>query len=305
MNSRYSDIIAKDADIINRFLENCAQLEISENSPWERVLEAEKYALSAGGKRIRPVLAVEFYKLFSVKHEAEAFVYEAAATLEMTHTFSLIHDDMPEMDDDDLRRGKPATHIKFGTDVGLLAGDGLAILPYEILSQMAIDGKITHEIAVKLISILAGSAGNRGMIAGQMLDIWSEERFEYIDEAFLRKMSDLKTGCILTASCLFGAALAGADENQLKSAKIYAKNVGLAFQIVDDVLDVTSDARTLGKPIGSDTKRKKSTFADILGINGAMTEAKRLSVAAANALYEYPESELLREFALSLAERKN
>lgn len=304
MNELYSKIITFDAEKINGCLKSCPQLQVVESSPWEEVLEAESYALSAGGKRIRPVLAVEFYKLFSGQSEAPDWVYEASCALEMTHTFSLIHDDMPEMDNDDLRRGRPATHIKYGNAVGLLAGDGLAILPYEILSQMALDGKISAETAVKLINLLANGAGNKGMIAGQMLDLWSEERTDGIDEAFLRKMSGLKTGCLLMASCLFGGVLAGADEKMLKNAEIYAKNVGLAFQIVDDILDVTSDTETLGKPVGSDMDRKKPTFADILGIVGAKEEAVRLSKAAAEALSPYPGSGLLREFALSLAVRK-
>ena len=304
MNKAFSDIIAAEAEKINFFLESCPQLDIRENSPWEKVLEAEKYALSAGGKRIRPVLAVEFYKLFSGAETVPDFVYEAACTLEQTHTFSLIHDDMPEMDDDDLRRGRPATHIAYGNALGLLAGDGLAILPYEILSQMSVEGKISHKIAVKLINTLSKNAGNRGMIAGQVLDLWSEDRPEGVDDAFLRKMSHLKTGRMLIASCVFGAILAEADDEKLRSAEIYAENVGLAFQIVDDVLDVTSSAEDLGKPIGSDIERKKSTFSDTLGIEGALSEAERLSKIAACEISKYPNGGLLSEFALELAHRK-
>lgn len=304
MNKAFSDIISADAAKINSFIGDCPQLDMCGDSPWEKVLEAEKYALSAGGKRIRPVLAVEFYKLFSGNDTVPDYVYEAACTLEQTHTFSLIHDDMPEMDDDDLRRGRPATHIAYGNAIGLLAGDGLAILPYEILSQLALDGKIPSDIAVKLINTLSKNAGNRGMIAGQVLDLWSEERTDEITDSFLRKMSHLKTGRMLIASCVFGAILAGADDEQLKSAEIYAENVGLAFQIVDDVLDVTSSAEDLGKPIGSDVERQKSTFADILGIDGALTEAERLSKIAADEISKYPNSELLSEFALELAHRK-
>ena len=304
MNKAFSEEIALEAEKINRCLEECKFLEIAENSPWERVLEAEKYALSAGGKRIRPVLAIEFYKLFSGEKTVPDYVYSAACALEMTHTFSLIHDDMPEMDDDDLRRGKPATHVEFGAAIGLLSGDGLAILPYELLSSLALDSKISAETAVKLIKILSESAGNRGMIAGQVLDLWSEERSDGVDCAFLRKMSDLKTGRMLRASCVFGAVLAGADDEKLKSAEVYAEKVGLAFQIVDDVLDVTSTAEALGKPIGSDIERKKLTFADALGIDGAIKEAEKLSKEASDELEKYSGSELLREFAISLAKRK-
>ncbi len=304
MNKEYLDIISSDTVKINGFILRCPQLAFKKDLPEDRVLEAENYALSVGGKRIRPVLAVEFYRLFSGCEEIPDYVYEAACVLEMTHTFSLIHDDMPEMDDDELRRGMPATHVKFGTDVGLLAGDGLAIQPYEILSQLAIDGKIPADTALRLINVLSRSAGNRGMIAGQMLDLWSENRAESVDGEFLKKMSDFKTGCLLKASCLFGAIMADADGEGIERAGRYAENVGLAFQIVDDVLDVTSTPETLGKPVLSDKGRKKPTFADVLGIDGALCEARRLSALAAGELEKYPRSDLLREFALSLAERK-
>lgn len=304
MNKEYLDIISSDTVKINGFILRCPKLAFKKDLPEDRVLEAENYALSVGGKRIRPVLAVEFYRLFSGCEEIPDYVYEAACVLEMTHTFSLIHDDMPEMDDDELRRGMPATHVKFGTDVGLLAGDGLAIQPYEILSQLAIDGKISADTALRLINVLAQSAGNRGMIAGQMLDLWSENRAESVDGEFLKKMSDFKTGCLLKASCLFGAIMADADGEGIERAGRYAENVGLAFQIVDDVLDVTSTPETLGKPVLSDKGRKKPTFADVLGIDGALCEARRLSALAAGELEKYPRSDLLREFALSLAERK-
>lgn len=304
MNKEYLDIISSDTVKINGFILRCPQLAFKKDLPEDSVLEAENYALSVGGKRIRPVLAVEFYRLFSGCEEIPDYVYEAACVLEMTHTFSLIHDDMPEMDDDELRRGMPATHVKFGTDVGLLAGDGLAIQPYEILSQLAIDGKISADTALRLINVLAQSAGNRGMIAGQMLDLWSENRAESVDGEFLKKMSDFKTGCLLKASCLFGAIMADADGEGIERAGRYAENVGLAFQIVDDVLDVTSTPETLGKPVLSDKGRKKPTFADVLGIDGALCEARRLSALAAGELEKYPRSDLLREFALSLAERK-
>ena len=304
MNKEYLDIISSDTVKINGFILRCPQLAFKKDLPEDRVLEAENYALSVGGKRIRPVLAVEFYRLFSGCEEIPDYVYEAACVLEMTHTFSLIHDDMPEMDDDELRRGMPATHVKFGTDVGLLAGDGLAIQPYEILSQLALDGKISADTALRLIKVLAQSAGNRGMIAGQMLDLWSENRAESVDGEFLKKMSDFKTGCLLKASCLFGAIMADADGEGIERAGRYAENVGLAFQIVDDVLDVTSTPETLGKPVLSDKGRKKPTFADVLGIDGALCEARRLSALAAGELEKYPRSDLLREFALSLAERK-
>lgn len=304
MKPEYSETVKKEAEIISETLKSYPELKICENSPWEKVLEAENYALSAGGKHVRGVLAVEFYKLFSGMTEVPEYVYEAAGAIEMTHTFSLIHDDMPEMDDDDMRRGKPAVHIVYGNAIGLLAGDGLSILPFEIISRLAMQNKITKETALKLINELSRKSGNRGMIAGQVLDLWSEERGSEIDEIFLRKMSDLKTGRMLEAACIFGALLAGADDKKIESAKIYAENIGLAFQIVDDILDVTSTEEELGKPIGSDSVRGKPTFADILGIDGAHREAVRLSGIAASEIMKYPGGDLLSEFAEELSERK-
>ena len=155
MRDEFKRTVASEAAMTAEFLLKLPELDIPENAEWKRVLEAECYALSGGGKHTRSVLAVEFYKLFSGLGEVPDFVYEAACAIEMTHTFSLIHDDMPEMDDDDLRRGRPSTHVAYGTAMGLLAGDGLAILPYEVLSRLALEGKISFETSVKLIKTLS------------------------------------------------------------------------------------------------------------------------------------------------------
>lgn len=304
MRDEFKRTVASEAARTAEFLLKLPELDIPENVEWKRVLEAECYALSGGGKHTRAVLAVEFYKLFSGLGEVPDFVYEAACTIEMTHTFSLIHDDMPEMDDDDLRRGRPSTHVAYGTAMGLLAGDGLAILPYEVLSRLALEGKISFETSVKLIKTLSENAGNRGMIAGQVMDLWCEEKpNEAISEDFLRKMSKLKTGRMIIASCVFGALLAGASSEKIRSAEIYAENIGLAFQIVDDILDVTSTPEELGKPIGSDNERHKPTFADILGLDGAQNEADRLSKAAYDEIMKYHGGELLAEYAIALSQR--
>ncbi len=172
----------------------------------ETLINAEEYSLLAGGKRIRGTLCLEFYKLFGGEKDISKF----AACLELVHTFSLIHDDMPEMDDDDLRRGKPTCHKQYGCATALLAGDGLAILPYKVISDSAINGDISYETAVKLNNILATSSGNQGMICGQMIDLWGEEHGLSYDEAV--EMYNRKTGALIKASCLFGAVLAGANE---------------------------------------------------------------------------------------------
>ena len=169
MRSEFSEIIGRDAEVINEMLLNHRLLKKTDGSPAETVIDAEVYALSAGGKRIRPVLAVEFYKLFSCIADPPEYVWEAACALEMVHTFSLIHDDMPEMDDDDLRRGKPSTHIKYGCAAGLLAGDGLAILPFELIAQNRADAdkasvrlrrKPRHDCRTDARPLVRGQRGN-------------------------------------------------------------------------------------------------------------------------------------------------
>lgn len=297
MNSSFVNELKALSEKVNNALYSIDLLKTNGNLPVEKVIEAENYALSAGGKRIRPVLCLAFYKLFG----GEADITELACCLELVHTFSLIHDDMPEMDNDDFRRGKPSTHKAFGEDVALLAGDGLAILPFEIISDSALNRKISFETAVKLTHMLSSSVGNRGMIAGQMLDIYSEGR--EVDEEFLLNMSSLKTGKLLVASCLFGAILANADEQMLNDAKVYAKNIGLAFQMVDDVLDVTGDEAVLGKPIGSDKDRSKTTFVDIYGVEGTLDKARKLTVYAVNAIEKYDGNEFLINLAKYLTER--
>lgn len=305
MKDEYKKTVSEEAMKVGDFLKRCPELRLLGDTEWEKVLEAENYALLGGGKHTRAVLAVEFYKLFSGHNYAPDYVYEAACAIEMTHTFSLIHDDMPEMDNDEIRRGRLAVHAAYGSAIGLLAGDGLAILTYEILSRLALEKKITFETSVRLINILSKNAGNHGMIAGQELDLWSENRaVEDISEVFLRKMSHLKTGRMLIASCLFGAVLAEADNEQMRAAEIYAENVGLAFQIVDDILDVTSTSEELGKPTGSDADRRKPTFVDVLGLENAQKEAKRLSKIASDEIMKYHGSELLSEFAEALSLRK-
>lgn len=286
----FETILNDDIERINRSIEKSPYLFANDSDAY-KVINAEYYALSAGGKRIRPVLCMEFYKLFGGTED----ISDIAACLEYIHTFSLIHDDMPEMDNDDLRRGKPSVHIKYGQDVALLAGDGLSILPFEIISDMSIDNRIDSKIAVELIKCISAASGNNGMIMGQMMDLCYNDSDVSID--YLVKMSELKTGRLLMASCAAGAILSGADDIKKKKASDYAYNLGLAFQIVDDVLDVIGDEKKLGKPIGSDKDRRKATFADILGIDGAKRLAKEYTEASISAISGYANSEFLIELA--------
>ncbi len=297
MNMTFKERMDSDVAAVNFALKRCSCLDCSGEEA-KRVISAEAYALSAGGKRIRPVLCMEFYRLFGGKQD----ITDIAACLEMIHTFSLIHDDMPEMDNDALRRGKPSCHVAYGTDIALLAGDGLSLLPFEIISDKARSGEIGLETSVNLIYELSRAAGSYGMIMGQELDLDSEGI--NVDAEFLTKMSELKTGCLLKAACRFGVILAGGNDEQLSSAEAYAKNLGLAFQIVDDILDVIGDEKLLGKPIGSDKQRSKNTFADILGIENAEKLAAEYTNSAAQAISKYEGSQFLRELAARLLTRK-
>ena len=294
MSEAFKERLSSDIEAVNSALKSCPYLRCEQ----EKVIRAENYALSAGGKRIRPVLCMEFYRLFGGTQD----ISDIAIFLEMIHTFSLIHDDMPEMDNDDLRRGKPSCHIAYGTDIALLAGDGLSLLPFEIISDKAKSGKISYETAVRLMSELSGAAGHRGMIMGQELDLCSEGIGA--DREFLTKMSSLKTGCLLKASCKFGAILAGCGDKEINAAETYAENLGLSFQIVDDILDVVGDEKLLGKPIGSDKERNKNTFADIMGIEKVEKLACEYTAAAVEAIKDYEGSQFLCELANSLLIRK-
>ena len=251
------------------------------------VADAMDYSLEAGGKRIRPVLVMEFCRLCGGKVEN---ALAPAAALEMIHTFSLIHDDLPCMDDDDMRRGKPSCHKQFGEACAVLAGDALAIRPFQVIAD---DDKLSADKKVKLISELACSSGPEGMIGGQIIDMENEER-DTVDEANLREMYALKTGKLIKTACIMGCIAAGADEKQTKAAEEYAHCLGLAFQIIDDILDVTADEAKLGKPTGSDAEENKTTFVTLFGIDGAKAEAKALTEKALKILDSFEDSGFLK-----------
>ncbi len=239
------------------------------NTNWyKEVVDASRYSLLLGGKRIRPIIMLEFCKLFGGDiNDAVNF----AVALEMIHTYSLIHDDLPCMDNDDLRRGKPACHIKFGEDIALLAGDTLLTESFKIAANAQIDA----DKKVKAISILAERAGLHGMIGGQVMDLSFEKSKPSLEE--LHAMYIKKTGCLISAAAEIGSIIGGADEEQFLIAKSYAVNLGLAFQIIDDILDVTGDQAVLGKPIGSDQQNQKTTFVTLLGLGKARQTAKELT----------------------------
>lgn len=243
---------------------------------YSSAVNAMRYSLLSGGKRIRPILLLEFYSLFGGRAES---ALNFAAAIEMIHTYSLIHDDLPCMDNDDMRRGKPSCHKAFGYDTALLAGD--ALLTHAFLAA-ASTADIPPERVSRAISVLAQKVGIYGMVGGQVMDLDFEKNGANGEE--LTAMYIKKTSCLLEAAAMCGAVLAGADEETVKKTEEYAENLGLAFQITDDILDCTADEKTLGKPIGSDEKNGKTTFVTLLGLDGAKQRAALLTKKAEDIL---------------------
>ncbi len=262
----------------------------------DRLRDAMRYASLGQGKRLRPFLVMQSAALFG---QPEAQALRVAAALECVHCYSLVHDDLPAMDNDDLRRGQPTTHRKFDEATAILAGDGLLTFAFEIVADVA-----THDdpaIRSALVLELARASGEAGMVGGQMKDIEAEAG-GFASYAAIAAMQGMKTGALFRFACEAGAIMAGADRAPLRQ---YAEHVGLAFQIADDILDVESDAATLGKATGKDRDRGKATFVDFLGLAGAKAEAARLTDAAVTALAPYGErAQLLRETARFMITRK-
>ncbi len=262
----------------------------------KNIADAMDYSLEAGGKRIRPVLVLEFCRICGGDWKK---AIPAACAIEMIHTFSLIHDDLPCMDDDDYRRGKPSCHKKFGEAMAVLAGDALAIRPFEIIASA--DG-IDSGKKVALIQDLACSSGAEGMIGGQVIDMENEER-DNVDAENLAFMYSLKTGKLIETSCRMGCICAGADEKRMHAAQEYAKALGVAFQIIDDILDVVGDSAVLGKPVGSDSEENKTTFVTVYGLEKAREHAREYTQKALASATEFEDNEFLTELTKSLLER--
>ena len=264
----------------------------------EKMLEAMAYSLSNGGKRIRPMLVLEFCRVCGGNPEA---AIPFAIALEMIHTYSLIHDDLPCMDDDDMRRGKPSSHKVFGEANALLAGDGLLTLAFE--TALSAKGMSDYQKAQAGL-VLAKAAGCAGMIAGQVMDLANEKRQASLDE--VSHTDRLKTGELIMAAASLGCIAANADEEKISAAREYCSDIGLAFQIVDDILDVTSSSEILGKPVGSDGENGKSTYVSLLGLEKSKALADELTEKAKSALSVFgDEKEFLYLLADKLADRNN
>ena len=266
----------------------------------QRLIDAADYSLKLPGKRVRPALTLAFCELCG--GEAEKALPFACA-VEMIHTYSLIHDDLPCMDNDDYRRGQPSNHKVYGEDIALLAGDALQSMAYAaMLSDEAVQA-VGAQNAAKAAKTLAEKSGLLGMVGGQTIDLMSEGREPDLDT--LRVMDEKKTACLIEAACMMGCICAGADDSMITAAERYAHAVGLAFQIVDDILDVTSTTDELGKPVGSDKDNEKSTYVALLGIERCQQLADELTAEAIEALTAFDgDTKPLSDFARALANRK-
>ena len=246
------------------------------------IFEAVNYSVRAGGKRLRPILMREVYEMCGGTDSQVIEPFMAA--LEMIHTYSLVHDDLPAMDNDDYRRGMLTTHKKFGEDMGILAGDALLNYAYETAFKAFVSGS-TDRVA-EALRVLGRKAGMYGMVGGQVVDV--EENGKFVDEATLLYVYETKTSALLEAAFMIGGILAGASQEQIQSLELSAKKLGIAFQIQDDILDVVGDEEKLGKPVHSDERNEKSTFAAIHGVQKSSEKVKEYTEEALEILASFP-----------------
>lgn len=265
----------------------------TKKTDWEDLYESMRYSLLAGGKRIRPVLTLEFARLAGMDWKGAVPV---ACALELVHTYSLIHDDLPCMDDDDLRRGKPTNHKVYGETLAVLAGDALQPEAYRLI--LTAPG-LTAEQRADCALILAQAAGADGMVGGQVLDTLHAPK----TREELTEVHRLKTGAMIAGACKLGVAAAGGEDALRNAAEAYAYQLGMAFQIRDDMLDVVGDEATFGKPIGSDAEEGKVTFVDLLGLEGCTAAVRDCTERAKAAVAAYDADGFLSALADSLAER--
>ncbi len=280
MSSNYAELRGEKVKEIEEILKSY----LPEQTGYQKIImEAMEYSLMAGGKRLRPMLMQETYRLFG---GTEKVVEPFMAAQEMIHTYSLVHDDLPAMDDDELRRGRKTTHVVYGEDMGILAGDALLNYAFETAAT-AFDEYPEKALQIgKAMKILGNKAGIYGMLGGQVVDV--KETGHAVDKDVLDFIYALKTGALLESSMMIGATLAGADEESIALIEKVASKVGLAFQVQDDILDVTSTAEVLGKPIHSDEKNEKTTYVTLLGIEKAEKIVEQESVKAIELLKSLP-----------------
>lgn len=272
--SQFMEELQKKAEHINGVLEKFLP---AEEGQQRIIFEAMNYSVRAGGKRLRPMLMEETYHMFG---GSSAVIEPFMAAIEMIHTYSLVHDDLPAMDNDEYRRGKKTTHAVYGEAMGILAGDALLNLAYETASK-AFGMEVADARVARAFSVLAKKAGVYGMVGGQVVDVESEKSDDCpITREKLDFIYRLKTGALIESSMMIGAILAGASSDEISRVEQIAAKLGLAFQIQDDVLDVTSTLEVLGKPVGSDEKNNKATYVTFEGLDKAVSDVERISKEA-------------------------
>lgn len=290
--SEYQERLEEDLALVEDWLRHCFDGREARGD----LYDAMSYSLLAGGKRLRPVLMMETCRTCGGPAES---VLPFACALEMIHTYSLIHDDLPCMDDDDLRRGRPTNHKVYGEATAVLAGDGLLTAAFEAMLEC--DCGVPPRLVTEAAACLARAAGARGMVGGQVLDMAGEGRaLSYDDVAELQR---LKTGALISAAAEMGCILAGGGREEQEAVCTYAQRLGLAFQVRDDMLDVMGDAGTLGKPVGSDAVNEKTTFVTLCGLEGCQDLVRRLTAEAKESISGFAENGFLCWLADSLMER--
>ena len=295
MKKQYEQKMQEDISRINGELDRLLPLR---GEPYDAVVEAMRYSVMNAGKRIRPVLALEFCRQYG-GDEAGALPF--ACAVEMIHCYSLIHDDLPCMDDDDMRRGKPSCHRQFGEATALLAGDALLTVAFETMAKAELAAR-HPERAVAAIRELACLAGADGMVGGQVIDLAIEGR--RVEEPLLRQMHRLKTSALIQAACRIGVICAGGGGEALELAGQYGEYLGLAFQIVDDILDVTADEQELGKPVHSDQENDKTTYLTLFGMERARALAEDYTERAFAVARRCPDGAFLEELIRALLVRR-
>lgn len=272
--SQFMEELQQKVEHINNVLEKFLPVEEGQQ---RIIFEAMNYSVRAGGKRLRPILMEETYHMFG---GSSAVIEPFMAAIEMIHTYSLVHDDLPAMDNDEYRRGKKTTHAVYGEAMGILAGDALLNLAYETAAK-AFDMEVADARVARAFTVLAKKAGVYGMVGGQVVDVESEKSDDCpITRGKLDFIYRLKTGALIESSMMIGAILAGASSDEVSRVEQIAAKLGLAFQIQDDVLDVTSTLEVLGKPVGSDEKNNKATYVTFEGLDKAVSDVERISKEA-------------------------
>lgn len=293
--SEFKDALGENAAKVSDVLDRLLPLN---DTPESRVVEAMRYASLEGGKRVRPFLVTQSAALFGVDKNS---ALRTAAAVEMVHCYSLVHDDLPAMDDDDLRRGQPTCHIKFDEATAILAGDALLTKAFEVLAEP--DTHSDPRVRADLVLALARASGAQGMVGGQMMDLWAEDN--QLDVPQITRLQRMKTGELIAVSAEAGAILGKASEEARSALHAYTHDIGLAFQIADDLLDVEGDTETVGKATGKDADANKATFVSLLGVEKARQQAELLSEQAAGHLEIFGEKgDLLKQLARFIVERQ-